>query len=117
MRKEKGQALIEFVLILPVLLLILFVVIDFGRLFYEKTELESRLEESIEVLKINNNYEEAFRVLNEGRENEATLEVKEEGTYMKIKTTSHLSFFTPGMDKILGENHIKIERVIPYATK
>lgn len=114
MRKEKGQALIEFVLILPVFLLILFVVIDFGRLFYEKVELENRFEESIEVLKKHKNYEEAFRVLNEGQMNEATLEVNDEDSYMKIKTTLHLSFLTPGLDQILGENHIKIERVIPY---
>lgn len=117
MRKEKGQALIEFVLILPVFLLILFVVIDFGRLFYEKVELENRLEESIAVLKKSNNYEEAFRVLNEGQDVEATLEVKNEDSYMKIKTTLHLSFLTPGLDKIFGKNHIKIERVIPHDTE
>ena len=117
MQKEKGQALIEFVLILPVFLLILFVIIDFSRLFYEKVELENRLEESIGILKKNNNYEEAFRVLNEGQNSEATLEVSNGDSYMEIKTTLRLSFLTPGLGKILGENHIKIERVIPYETK
>jgi len=117
MRREKGQALIEFVLILPVFLLILFVIVDFGRLFYEKMELEDRLEESIEVLKKNNNYEEALRVLNEGQSSKATLEVNNEDSYMKIKTTLHLSFLTPGFDKIFEENHIQIERVIPYVEK
>jgi len=117
MRKEKGQALIEFVLILPVLLLILFAVIDFGRLFYEKVELENRLEESIEVLRKNNNYDEALRVLNEGQTVDATLEIGSEEDYMKIKTTMDIPFLTPGLAKIFGENQIKIERVIPYGTE
>ena len=38
---NKGQALIEFVLILPVFLFILFAIIDFGMIFSTKSNLES----------------------------------------------------------------------------
>ena len=38
---RKGQALIEFVLILPVFLLILFVIVDFGNIFHSKYELQN----------------------------------------------------------------------------
>lgn len=39
MKSEKGQALVEFALVLPVILLLLFSMIDFGRVLYAKSEL------------------------------------------------------------------------------
>ena len=40
---KKGQALVEFILILPILILILLLVIDMGRLMIMKNHLESVL--------------------------------------------------------------------------
>lgn len=34
MKSEKGQSLVEFALVLPVLLLLLFGIVDFGRIFH-----------------------------------------------------------------------------------
>lgn len=34
MKKEKGQSLVEFALVLPLLLLLLFGIVDFGRVFH-----------------------------------------------------------------------------------
>lgn len=39
---KKGQALIEFVLILPIFLMILFVIVDFGNLLYSKNKLQNQ---------------------------------------------------------------------------
>ena len=39
-RNNKGQALVEFVIILPIIIMILFVVIDFAFVFYNKNSLE-----------------------------------------------------------------------------
>ena len=39
---RKGQALVEFVLILPVFLMILFTIVDFGNLLHSKTELQNQ---------------------------------------------------------------------------
>ena len=38
---KKGQALVEFILILPVFLLILFAIVDFGNLLVSKNQLEN----------------------------------------------------------------------------
>ena len=38
---RKGQALVEFVLILPVFILILFAIVDFGTILSKKNELEN----------------------------------------------------------------------------
>ena len=47
---KKGQALVEFILILPVLILILFVIIDFGNIFYSKYELQNQSADIVNLL-------------------------------------------------------------------
>lgn len=40
MKKENGQSLVEFALVLPILLILVFSIIDFGMLFSAKNDLE-----------------------------------------------------------------------------
>jgi competence protein ComGC len=49
-RSNKGQALIEFVLILPILLLFVLGIIDLGRIIYEKTRLENITSEAVDLV-------------------------------------------------------------------
>ena len=44
MRNNRGQALVEFILILPVFLMIILCMIDFGKIFYEKYALQNDLD-------------------------------------------------------------------------
>ena len=55
--KNKGQALVEFVLILPVLLLLLFAFFDVSRIFIGKNHLENVMNE-VSKLVIANKTEE-----------------------------------------------------------
>lgn len=41
LRSVKGQALVEFALIVPLLLLLILIIIDFGRAFYIQTALQN----------------------------------------------------------------------------
>ena len=43
MKSNKGQALVEFVIILPITLILIFCVIDFGRIISLKSDLESKI--------------------------------------------------------------------------
>ncbi len=45
MKNNRGQALVEFVLVLPVLLLLIFALIDFGRIIVCKSHLEGVMNE------------------------------------------------------------------------
>ena len=47
-KNRRGQALIEFVLLLPVIVMILFVIIDFSFIFYNKNHLEGVLNQIVE---------------------------------------------------------------------
>jgi len=46
MKSEKGQAAVEFALVLPILLILIFGIIDFGRILYTKSALTSLSQET-----------------------------------------------------------------------
>ena len=48
---RKGQALVEFVLILPVFILILFAIVDFGTILSKKNELENDSMDIVSLVK------------------------------------------------------------------
>lgn len=49
MKRNSGQALIEFVVILPIFLLLVLNIIDFGNILYEKYELENNLDYIVDL--------------------------------------------------------------------
>ena len=51
---RKGQALVEFVLILPIFILILFAVVDFGMILSKKSELENISVDIVSMIKNGN---------------------------------------------------------------
>lgn len=107
---RKGQALIEFVLILPVLILILFIIFDFGNIFYSKYELQNQSMEIVRLVKDEKRIEDITDIYIE-----LNIEIntyKED--YKKITLTKEIDIITPLLDNILGDPYlIKVERIIP----
>lgn len=54
MKNNKGQALIEFALILPVLLLVIISIVDFGNIILKKYSLENDIDNISELYKNGN---------------------------------------------------------------
>ncbi|WP_249870299.1 TadE/TadG family type IV pilus assembly protein [Oceanobacillus saliphilus] len=48
-RKQDGQSLVEFALILPILLMLLVGIVDFGRILYTHLHLEMVAQESVRI--------------------------------------------------------------------
>ncbi len=89
---KKGQALVEFVLILPILIFILLAFIDIARLMVMKNHLESVLGEiDINTLEI------------EDKEYDIKFSRKDSGDKVLIDLESCLDITTPGLNKILGD--------------
>ena len=55
---RSGQALVEFVLILPIFLFILFIIVDFGIIFSAKNSLENNSVDIINLLENNTSIDE-----------------------------------------------------------
>ena len=89
---KKGQALVEFVLILPILIFMILAFVDISRLMIMKNHLETLLSEvKIDTTNINDK-EYEVKVIRVDMEQEVMIELK-----------SCLETTTPGLNKILGD--------------
>ena len=106
---RKGQALVEFVLILPVLIIILLAIIDFGNILVSKNKLENDATDIIRIIK----NDESTLDLNEEYSN-IDIEITDykEG-YKKVIFSKAIKINTPFLDRILGNPCIiTVKRVI-----
>ncbi|MDO5569610.1 MAG: pilus assembly protein [bacterium] len=101
---NKGQALVEFVLIVPIFLIILFAIIDFGKIFFAKSTLESRATEVVDMLESGDTIDNISLLYKD----EFTLTLNENGKYQILLFSTDVELMTIGLDKIL-ENPYKIE--------
>lgn len=106
---RKGQALVEFVLIIPVFLMVLFMIIDFGMIFNKKSELEHISNDAILVYNENKSISEIQALYKDIK-----IEIYKEDTYTKLTFQDEVNIITPGMNIILDNPYvIKVERVVP----
>lgn len=109
---KKGQALVEFVIILPVLLMILFVMIDFGLIIYNKNKLENKINDVVEMISNNESDEDIKSFINEGQNKKTTYKVIE-GENKTIKLFTSVNIITPGLNIVLDNPYkIEVSRVI-----
>lgn len=105
---NKGQALVEFVLILPVIVFILLAIVDFGNVLFSKNKLENNSNDIVRMIsndklsEIDNLYPNIDVIIEEYKDD-----------YKKVVLSTNVKINTPLIDKILG-NPCKItaERII-----
>ena len=108
---NKGQALVEFILILPVFIMILFVIIDFGMIFNKKSNLESISNDAISIYKENKSLVEIQELYKD-----IQIEIETVNDYTKLVFKDKVNIITPGMNMFFDDSYvISIERIIPYA--
>lgn len=106
---RKGQALVEFVLILPIFLLILFAVVDFGIILSKKNEIENVSIDVISMLKNNDNIDKI-----ESLYPDLKISVSSENEYLKVVISEKIDIMTPGLNLVLGDPYeVVVERIIP----
>ena len=107
---RKGQALIEFVLILPVFLLILFTIVDFGMILTNKNNLENISTDIAREIKNGKSTEEISNNYGDIKINVSNFK----NDYQKIIIYKNIHINTPGLDRILGNPYrVEVERIIP----
>ena len=114
-RNRKGQALIEFVIILPILILLIFSFIDLGRIILENNRLENLTTNVISRYEKNKDYEEVLNYMRELGYDDVELSIKKDGSTMKVKLEKEVNLITPGLDSVLGDPfNVKTERIVDY---
>ncbi|MDD5826889.1 MAG: pilus assembly protein [Bacilli bacterium] len=107
---RRGQALVEFVLILPVFLLILFTIVDFGNFLAKKNQLETESTDIVLLLRNGKSAEEVAKSYSKIKIEESVFEEK----YNKIKISENITLINPLLYKILGNPCIvEVERIVP----
>ena len=105
---NKGQALVEFVLILPVFILILFVIIDFGMIINTKNSLENRSVDVVGFVKNDKTNEEISKLYEDIK-----VDITYNNDYINIILSKDVDVITPGLNRILSDPYtVKVERVI-----
>ena len=105
---RKGQALVEFVLILPVFIMILFLVVDFGTIYSRKANLENVTSDIVDAVKNGKELSWIKEIYNDYMINISSSE-----DYKKITVADYVNFITPGIDLILDDPYeIMVERFV-----
>lgn len=106
---KKGQALIEFVIILPMFLLLVMGVFDFGNILYQKYKLENSVDYISELYENDKNEDLTVYLEN----NDIQMNTKLGNDYATIELSKTINVITPGLDLILGDNYkIRTSKVI-----
>lgn len=105
---RKGQALVEFVLILPIFILMLFAIVDFGMILSKKNELENISVDVTAMIKNSDNIDDIKNLYPKVKIN-----ISNDDKYTKIIISDDVDIMTPGLNRILGNPYnIKVERTI-----
>jgi len=99
-KSEKGQAMVEFALVLPVLLLIIAGIIDFGLIFNQKVLANNASREAARYVAVN--YNAILKTLEE-EELQENVETKALG-YLPIYIVNK----TPEVEAVIGGGEVKV---------
>lgn len=108
-QNNKGQALVEFVLILPIILMILFIIIDFAHVHYERNHLESVLNDVIYMIKDDKSTDEIKSTL----DTNVDYVVTDNNDFATVAMAKEIFLVTPFSNLFFDNPYlIKVERTI-----
>ena len=110
MKNQKGQALVEFVIILPVTLMLIFCVIDFGRVISLKSDLEGKTSDITTLYESGKTLEEINMVMDN---KDVKVNINEAGDYTTITVSKKIEPITPGLSYIISDVFdVNVSRVV-----
>ncbi len=96
---QKGQALVEFLLLIPIMFVIMLAVYDFGNILYHRYKLENNLEYIADLYMAGED-----ETLDEFLEDHhLTMDVAQDKNFETIYVKEEISILTPGLKNIIGD--------------
>lgn len=106
---KKGQALVEFVIILPIFLFLLLAMIDIGRIMYTKINLENTISDVINLYEDDKSLSDIKTKLNL----KMALNIENNDDLTTVYLQKDLDIITPGLNLIFGNPYqIEVKRSI-----
>ncbi len=110
LKNQRGQALVEFVIILPVTLILMFCIIDFARVISTKSDLESITQDVTILYQSGKTLED---IENELDLSDVNLSIEIDGEYVNISTSKEIKPITPGFSYVLKNVfNVEVNRVV-----
>ena len=100
MKNNRGQALVEFIIVLPILLLIIMAIIDLGNIFTKKYSLENDLDIVSILYK-----EDSDKIDNYIKSNNLSINYIKDEEFLIIELSKTIKVNTPILNNILGKNY------------
>ena len=111
-KEQKGQALVEFVIILPIFIFMIFTIIDLGKILYVKNNLENKITDVVQMYQKNNNDQETIEKLELDKE-KIQLKITKDNQYITFYLKKKTEIITPGLNLIFkNPYYIETKRVI-----
>lgn len=108
--KNKGQALTEFIILLPVLMLLIIGMVDFGNIIYQKYKLESDLDTIVELYQ----NDKIDRITLYAEKEGITSSLEENNEMTTISITKKVPIYTPGLNRVLKNPYLLTGRRMVY---
>ena len=113
---RQGQALVEFIIILPVFIMLVLGIMDVGRIMYSKIVLEEQIGEVSSLYKNGKSIEEIYTKLDLDEE-KMILEIKKETEFINFILKTEVPILTPGLNFVFGDPYnLEISRSVSYDT-
>lgn len=101
MKNNKGQALVEFILVMPVFLLIIIAVIDFGNILSKKYSLENDLDTVYDMYQ-SQEYEKINSYVNN---KDLKISYEEDNEFLIINLSKDVKVTSPMLNIVLGKTY------------
>ena len=107
---KKGQALVEFILVLPILVLLIFAMLDIGKIIMAKNHLENKMTECLDLASSGESIDSINTYLAKDSEYKITLSIVD-GEYRMYHLETSINLITPGLKRILTNPYkVTLER-------
>lgn len=109
---KKGQALVEFIIIMPIFLMMIMGIVDIGNILYNKNVLESKLDNVVSMYEENYSYDDIISKIGDEFELSITNNNEE---YVDIVVIKEINIITPGLNLVFDNPYqVKAKRVVYY---
>ena len=104
---KRGQALVEFVIILPIFLMLVLSIVDIGNILISKMNLENELTDIITIYRKNKSIND-IKI-----DNERSIKLEPNGNNMDFTLGKEITIITPGLNLILHNPYtVEVSRSI-----
>lgn len=102
MKNSRGQALVEFIIVVPILIFIIMAIIDFGNITIKKMRLENSLDTIISLYQ----KQDFATIQNLTISDDFSFSYTKDQNMSTIVLKKNVKIFTPFLNLILGENYL-----------